>query len=387
MGHFLVRTDFRGGNAIICDVAEGPERVRVDFAADPRNCPEALWFDFRAEGLRGRELTCRLLNAEQTLGGEDWSGNHPVYRGDAGDWLRCPSPAEELSPSGRRSFAYTVPAGFETVEFAHCYPYQPEDLEKTLEAASVWQGEVLGYSHRGRPLRRYVSEFARPAFSAGHPGDPRPGFYLLARQHAGETPGSWVLDGLLRHLAEDDSARAAALWWVVPFVNIDDVVEGSYGKDPFPCDCNRAWHTIPLRTETKLLQADIARWTKCCRPCLLIDLHAPGHRERETYVHLPREGRSGQEQALVLDFARRFRNALPCELRGEKWWERPTYPSRFTVGSTVTSWFYDTYALPGAGVETSYQGTATRDYTVSDYGRLGQALAASLVQLARERPL
>jgi hypothetical protein len=311
-------------------------------------------------------------------------GAEPLWGGrqaDAGDWLRCPSPAEELSPSDRRSFAYTVPAGFETVEFAHCYPYQPEDLEKTLaEVASVWQGEVLGYSHHGRPLWRYVSNFEQP-------GSPRPGFYLLARQHAGETPGSWVLDGLLRHLAADDSTRAAAVWWVAPFVNIDDVVEGSYGKDPFPCDCNRAWHTIPLRTETKLLQADIARWTKCCRPCFLIDLHAPGHRERETYVHLPREGRSGQEYALVFDFARRFREALPCELRGEKWWERPTYPSRFTVGSTVTSWFYDTYALPGAAVETSYQGTAGHDYTITDYGRVGQALAASLVQLARESPL
>jgi hypothetical protein len=51
----------------------------------------------------------------------------------------------------------------------------------------------------------------------------------------------------------------------------------------------------------------------------------------------------------------------------------------------VTSWFYDTYALPGATIETSYQGTATRDYAISDYARIGQALAETLTQVAREQ--
>ncbi len=378
MNSVKATADFAGGNAIICDAAEAPERVRVDFAADPKNCPEAMWFHFRVEGVGGRELLCRLTNAEGTLGGEDWSRNHPVYRGDGGDWQRCGSPSEEATPSGRRLFTFTVPAGYEAVEFAHCYPYQPEDLEKTLaETGEVWQGEVVGYSHHGRPLCRYASDFG------GEEGE-RPGFYLLARQHAGETPGSWVLDGLLRYLAENESARTSALWWVVPFVNIDDVVEASYGTDPFPCDCNRAWFTLPLRAETKVIQADIHRRTKRGRPRFLIDLHAPGHSERQTYVHLPRKGRPDREYNLVFEFARRFHQALPAELRGEKWWERPTYPSRYTVGTTVSAWLYDTYALPGAGVETSYQGTPERDYTVADYRRIGEALATVLANVAKE---
>jgi len=381
VGTASVTTDFAGGNAITCDVAEDPGRVRADFAADPRNCPEAMWFHFRVQGLAGRELSLRLMNAEQTLGGEDWSNNHPVYRGDGAEWQRCGSPSEEATPSGRRLFTFTVPAGYDAVEFAHCYPYQLEDLKETLaETGDVWKGEVLGYSHHGRPISRYALEF-------GGEGEQRPGFYLMARQHAGETPGSWVLEGLLRYLAANESARASALWWVVPFVNIDDVVEGSYGKDPFPCDCNRAWFRLPLRTETKVIQADIHRWTKRCRPRVLIDLHAPGHQERQTYVHLPRKGRPDREYNLVFEFARRFHEALPTELRGNKWWERPTYPSRYTVGTTVSSWLYDAYALPGAGLETSYQGIPERDYTIADYHRIGQALATVLIEVAREATL
>ena len=164
MNSVKATADFAGGNAIICDTAEAPERVRVDFAADPKNCPEAMWFHFRVEGVGGRELLCRLTNAEGTLGGEDWSRNHPVYRGDGGDWQRCGSPSEEATPSGRRLFTFTVSAGYEAVEFAHCYPYQPGDLEKTLaETGEVWQGEVVGYSHHGRPLCRYASDFGGQA--------------------------------------------------------------------------------------------------------------------------------------------------------------------------------------------------------------------------------
>ena len=380
MGRVQVRTAFPGGNAVIGEVCEEADRVQVDFAADPKNCPEAMWFHFRVEGLAGRELACRLTNAEGTLGGGDWSGNHPVYRGGAGEWLRTGPPAVEVTGSGRRLFTFTVPAGCDTVEFAHCYPYQPADLKGTLsEVGGVWAGEVLGYSHHGRPLRRYASGF-------GGEDEKRPGFYLLARQHAGETPGSWVLDGLLRYLAGNESAREGALWWVVPLVNIDDVVEGSYGKDPFPRDCNRSWWSLPMRAEVTVVSRDIGRWARRCRPRLLIDLHAPGHPERDTYVHLPRRGRSERERAMVLEFAQRFHQALPEELGTEKGWTTPTYPSRYDIGTTVTSWFYDTYAVPGVALETSYQGTAERDYSIADYRRIGETLAAVLVEMARESP-
>ena len=381
MGTVRVRTDFAGGNGIICDLAEAEEQVQVDFAPDPMNCPEAMWFHFRVEGLAGRELACRLTNAEQTLGGADWSGNHPVYRGDGGEWERCGPPSGEVTPSGRRLFTYTVPGGFEAVEFAHCYPYQPEHFEGTVaEVGDAWQGEVLGYSHHGRPVRRYVSDF-------GSEGDTRPGFYLLARQHAGETPGSWVMDGLVRFLASEEGLKTVGremVVWLVPFVNIDDVVEGSYGKDPSPCDCNRAWFTLPLRTEVKAIADDIRRWSQRCRPRFLIDIHAPAHSERDTYVHLPRAGRPQRERDLVMGFAERFHQALPADLRSPKGWTTPDYPSRFTVGTTVSAWFYDTFEVPAAGVEISYQGTSERDYTVADYRRIGRCLAGALADLAKE---
>ncbi len=379
-----VKMDFPGGNGIVSEVSEGPDHLRVDFAADPRNCPEPMWFHFRVEGVGGRELSCRLTNADQTLGGEDWSGNRPVYRGDDGDWQRCGPPVEEATSSGRRLFTFTVPAGHQVVEFAHCYPYQFADLERTLAGTGdAWQGEVVGRSHHGRPIVRLASGFGRATRMSGQ-GERRPGVYLLARQHAGETPGSWVLDGLLRHLAEDASLREQAVWWAVPFVDIDDVVEGSYGKDPLPVDCNRSWYELPLRTEVVAISRDIRRWAEGCRPRILIDLHAPGHSERETYVHLPRRGRSQRERNLVRDFACRFHEALPEGLAGEMGWTTPSYPSRYTVGTTVSTWFYDNYALPGVGLETSYQGTPDCDYSVADYHRIGQTLATVLADLVEQ---
>jgi len=380
MSPVQVTADFPGGNGIVRHVEEAQDQVRLDFAADPKNCPEPMWFHFRVTGLAGRQLRCRLINGEQTLGGADWSTNHPVYRGDDGTWERCGSPTREMTPSGRTLFTFAVPAGFGTVEFAHCYPYLPGDLEATLaELGQAWCGEIIGYSHHGRPVWRYVNDF-------GSDGGSRPGFYLLARQHAGETPGSWVMDGLLRCLAQDRQPCKNMMVWLVPFANIDDAIEGSYGKDPFPRDLNRAWYQLPLRTEVNAIAADIRLWSTRCRPVLLVDLHGPAHQERETYVHLPRQGRPEEVYEAVRDFACRLRQALPAQLRGKRWYQQPTYPSRYTIGTTVSAWLYDTYRVPGAGMETSYQGTANRDYTISDYHRIGAALAQVLGDLAADNP-
>jgi len=86
----------------------------------------------------------------------------------------------------------------------------------------------------------------------------------------------------------------------------------------------------------------------------------------------------------VQDFAERFHEALPEELAGETSWTTPSYPSRYTVGTTVSNWFYDNFALPGVGLETSYQGTPDRDYSLTDYHRIGGALATVLAELVQE---
>lgn len=110
-----------------------------------------------------------------------------------------------------------------------------------------------------------------------------PGLYILARQHAGETLGSWILDGLLRRIAE--LGDAAPLTWAVSFVDADGVAdgvaEGAYGKDRHPVDYNRSWWRMGRRHETVCAMRDVDRWRARCAPRLCLDLHAPGALERD----------------------------------------------------------------------------------------------------------
>jgi hypothetical protein len=70
---------------------------------------------------------------------------------------------------------------------------------------------------------------------------------MIARQHAGETPGAWILDGMLEHFSRNPNNRL--LIWSIPFADIDGVEGGYYGKDRFPYDLNRAWGHPPIGAE------------------------------------------------------------------------------------------------------------------------------------------
>jgi hypothetical protein len=69
--------------------------------------------------------------------------------------------------------------------------------------------------------------------------------WFQARQHAWETGGSWVADGIARFAGSGSTSAQALLnvadVVVVPIVDIDNVVVGGAGKDQEPVDFNRDW--------------------------------------------------------------------------------------------------------------------------------------------------
>ena len=139
------RTNFPGGNGLLLATDESARRPVLRFAAEPKNCPQALWFHFRAAGLAGRGARVILANPTQTLGGEDWSGNFLVFRTPKSPWLRTARPKRLATPGGRTEWAWDIDAAGGTIEVAHCFPYQPADLEATLaELGGAFKSEFVG---------------------------------------------------------------------------------------------------------------------------------------------------------------------------------------------------------------------------------------------------
>jgi len=371
-------TDFDGGNALPLEMCP-TNRPVVRFAAEPRNCPEAMWFHFRLHDLDAQAVRCILANPEQTLGGPDWSQNRPVYRPGGGEWLRTGPAVRVERPDGRVEWAWDLPVRGGSLEFAHCFPYQRADLDSTLaECGETFDREFLGLSLGGRRLIR---------LSSISPAPDAPAVCLLARNHAGETPGFWLLDGLLRHVAAHRDLADGIAWYAVPFVNLDDVVTGSYGKDPAPHDCNRSFGPGgPRRPEAGCIMADILRLTGLRPVAFLCDLHAPSHREQACYVPLRGWDPDSPINPIGEQFARRYHAAVPEEIRSPVASRTPAKTSVTRhVGLTAARWATEQMHLDAATLETSYQGNGRKWYTIDDYRLMGAALAGTLAGWARDR--
>lgn len=73
----------------------------------------------------------------------------------------------------------------------------------------------------------------------------KPFIYIIARQHPGETPGSYIVEGLIKTLLhnrlEMEELRDNFIIKVVPMVNVDGVVNGNYRSNFSGNDVNRQW--------------------------------------------------------------------------------------------------------------------------------------------------
>jgi len=373
-----LRTDFAGGNGLLLSADESGDVPAVRFAAEPRNCPQALWFHFVLSGLDGRRARLVLANPEQTLGGVDWSGNRLVARRPGRPWTRSGLPQRIDAAGGRIEWAWEIGGDSDEVEVAVCFPYQPADLAETLAAlGGALESATIGLTLGGRAIRRVFNACA---------GASRPGVFLTSRHHAGETPGTWVLDGLLRHVVGRRVLRDSLSWWLVPFVNLDDVVAGSYGKDPYPHDCNRAYGPGgPRRPEAMAVMADARRLKERSTRMLFIDVHAPGHAEQACYVPLRGWDHESPLNPIGREFAERFQAACPRDIRSPKAHIMPEPGPSVYLGVGSRSWAQTVLGVEAVSLEISYQGNGHTAYELDDYRRLGAALAETAARWLLER--
>lgn len=375
-----VESAFPGGNACAVEIVSSGDRHVVRFAADPHGGTEALWFYFRVEGCDGRQVELVLSNADSCLGaGSQWDATRPVFRQAGGDWERIGRTELRALPDGRHEPAWVVQPTGASFEFAFCYPYGPDDLADTLAVRQgYWREDCIGVSSRGRPLIRLSNSYGGPDASL-------PGVYLFARQHSGETPGSWVVDGLLRAAAQTLDPTELTVW-VVPFANLDGVLDGDYGKDPFPHDLNRAWVIPPMRHEVLVYQRDMRRWATRCRPVLVMDSHAPGATEADgAYFHLPRQSRPPASIAAARVLAETVLAHLPPELTRQQPLKSADYPSRWADNGTVGAFAWDTFGIPCLSMETPYALSRDVVLTRERYRELGTSVLEGILEYMARR--
>jgi hypothetical protein len=366
------------GNGRITGVRRVDDLWQVEFMAEPRSSPQSLWFHVQAEGAAERKVRFRWLNADACLGlgsPEALSNVRPVLQQDGAEWRRASNTRLCDREAGGQFLEFGPARACRQVAAAFCYPYGPDELRKTLDAVGdAWEARPIGMTGGGRVLTRL-----RAGVRSG--GERGPGAYVVARQHAGETPGSWVLDGLLREVAASPQGTAARAveWWVVPFIDLDGVVRGDYGKDALPWDFNRSWRPMPMRPEVLCVQQDLRRFAEANEPRVVLDLHAPGGGESGLYHFLPREGRPEEQREASETFTACLGEQFPGFGPGSLS-RVPDYPSRWSTSETLTNWVWEHLDRTlGVSVETSYQRIGEREWLdVPGYRGTGRKLSRAL---------
>jgi hypothetical protein len=396
---FEVDTRIPYGNACELSLNVSGDTLEVSFAPDPHGGPETLWFCFRlrrvdqiaadpgmATGeVQGVHLV--LKHSYNMLGGQDPLAMRPVVRYDTGEWRRLPEGRLLPQPDGRMEVVWDVAAPKRHVDVATCYPYGMEEVHALVaEMGDAWRIDTIGVSQSARSLIRLSNDY-------GQEGGNRPGLYLIARQHSGETPGSWVLDGFLRHLSA--LGAEAPLIWAVPLANIDGIEGGDYGKDNFPYDLNRAWGRPPMRHEVSVYQRDIWRWRSRCNAVVAVDFHAPGACETGgVYAYVPDPDVARGAHKVMHRWADWTGEALAHPLpdphpsgegrkpspryAAEPFARVARYPSRWETPS-FRDYLWSQLGVPSITFETPYAMVGQHVLTQADYREIGRRLAVGVM--------
>jgi predicted deacylase len=267
---------------------------------------------------------------------------------------------------------------------ALCYPYGQPELRKLVaetDGPGGWKLDAIGLSEGDRPLLRLANDYGEAEDEKSR----RPGIYLTARQHAGETPGSWVLDGVLRRFAAmgEDAPRV----WCVPLVDIDGVEEGDYGKDAPPHDFNRAWTKRAMRHEVHTIAADARRWARRCEPALFVDFHGPGICTKTgIYTYLRPDAEHPDAAAASRKLAETIREHVADLSTDESFARETTHGGRYRP-QTATAHFLRSFDIAALTVECSYIGCGETVFTPEHYREAGSRIAAAMAAFIRSRSI
>jgi len=332
-----IRTDFPGANGT--DV-EWMDSHTLRFAADCKGGPFSMWFRFTVERPECDVLLCELCHGETALGWPYKPWVRPVFRAAGRRWERVAATEVDATAGTMR---FGVPCVRRTTEIAFCHPYQPADWQRFYERALASAGArvvEIGVSERGQALFAYEC------------GSGPVEILLTARHHSGETPGAYALEGAFAALIAAGGCGLTVR--AIPFIDMDGVVEGMYGKERPPVDFNRAWSGAQRRVEIEAYERYLASLPR--PPAIGVDFHAPCATD-------PHFIDCGTHDQAAPEFVRRLTRLVECVTR--RCAERPRTALSAELTGPHPQWYAEGFERSAAG------------YLQANYGTLALILEAA----------
>lgn len=238
---------FDSGNIEVVDATD-PAAVRLRIRVDAGG-EFFQWFHFRVVGMRGRPCTFHIENAGKASYPAGWDGYRTVATSDHEDFVRVDTSFHD----GVLTIRHTPTT--DSTWYSYFAPYSWARHQRLVGRAAAARGvalSVLGHTLDGRTIDH---------LQIGEPAAGKPVWWVIARQHPGESMAEWFMEGLLGRLLDEEDPlgrvlRARATWHIVPNMNPDGSVRGHLRTNAAGANLNREWHepTLERSPEVKLVR-------------------------------------------------------------------------------------------------------------------------------------
>ncbi|SFH93727.1 M14 family zinc carboxypeptidase [Planctomicrobium piriforme] len=287
-----INTDFEGGSARVESVDQANRIVHFVPGGDAeRGWP--CWWALRIDGAeQGEIITLDLGGSDVPVRNNGKNTGVPLaavwampgraaYSTDGETWLQTDPGHREGS-----RIHYQVTATGSTLWLAWGPLFTQRHVDALLADAQKTSPAATSFE-LARTRDGYVVRGLR--ITEASSGDV-PVVWIQARQHAWESGSSWVARGLVEWLTGGDEdaqwLRRHAEVFVVPIMDVDNVITGNGGKEANPRDHNRDWSDQPTYPEVAAAQSRLLEFAKAGRLALFIDLHNPAANDLQPFFFM-----------------------------------------------------------------------------------------------------
>ncbi|XP_062250790.1 cytosolic carboxypeptidase 6 [Platichthys flesus] len=254
-GHLVFDACFESGNLGRVDYIS---EFEFDLFIRPDTCNPRfrVWFNFTVENVRETQrVIFNVVNFSKTKSLYR-DGMSPVVKSTSRPkWQRLPAKNVYYyrCPDHRRnyvmSFAFCFDREDDVYQFAYCYPYTYSRLQHYLASLErrnlpYLQREQLGLSVQQRRLDLLtITNSEAPDHLS--PDREKKLVFLTSRVHPGESPASFICQGVIDFLVSQHPVaqilRDHVIFKIVPMLNPDGVYLGNYRCSLMGFDLNRHW--------------------------------------------------------------------------------------------------------------------------------------------------
>ncbi len=255
---YYIDCHFPGGNIDIDRITEDSVWLKPDVRDT-----EGSWFyyNFKVKNANNQRLTF-VFNRKNIF-----SADGSAYTKDQGEtwhWLGGQNVTEN-------SFQFDFNKDDSCIQFCTAIPYTEKDFDAFIKRnfSEFMVVSDLCTTRYGRSVERLM--LANPIEEARYK------VLLTARHHACEMMASYVLEGIIDAVLNDDEFQYLRMnvdFMVVPFMDKDGVETGDQGKNRTPRDHNRDYSGMSIYQTTMALRDQVPDWSEG-RLKIALDIHCP----------------------------------------------------------------------------------------------------------------